>query len=314
MTHTYSCFGLRLNSPILLPELSEGSARLPGPDAVEITFAPIASDQPAPAEGMLVRRLPDGGAFLEQRNVGRFLVREGRQIVIDPAPGVSRRDLRLYLLGTVLGMLLHQRGVLPLHANAIVVDGQAVAFAGASGAGKSTLAAHFQRADFEVLCDDVCAVTFDGAMQPFAWPGSRNIKLWRDALDMFGQDSAQLSPVMDSMDKFQLPVVAEAEAPPKPLKLLYVIERGGLGAESGVERLSGKAAVHAVMTNIYRVETLAALGILERAFADASALVRNVGVYRATRAWGLDVFEAEVGKLERHIRAEAANLADGPVL
>ena len=88
-------------------------------------------------------------------------MRDGNQIVIDAAPDATDRNVRLFLLGSALGALLHQRGLLPLHANAIDLGGGAVAFSGHSGAGKSTIAAWFHDRGHRILADDVCVVGFD---------------------------------------------------------------------------------------------------------------------------------------------------------
>ena len=73
--------------------------------------------------------------------VARFLLRAGREILIDLAPSADDDEVRSYLLGVVFGALCHQRGITPLHASAIDVSDGCVAFVGASGAGKSTLIA-----------------------------------------------------------------------------------------------------------------------------------------------------------------------------
>ena len=73
--------------------------------------------------------------------VGACEVRDGREIAVDPAPGVDADLLSTYLLGPALGVLLHQRGGLVLHASAVTVGGGCVAFLADAGWGKSTLAA-----------------------------------------------------------------------------------------------------------------------------------------------------------------------------
>jgi ABC-type glutathione transport system ATPase component len=73
--------------------------------------------------------------------VGAFLVRGGREIMIDAVPGVDARTLRLSLLGPALALVLHQRGRFVLHASTVAVAGSAIAFLGEKGWGKSTIAA-----------------------------------------------------------------------------------------------------------------------------------------------------------------------------
>src|SRR6202011_5530874 len=142
----YAVFGMSIASEAPLPELPS-LGLTPAPD-VSICFETLPSP-PASAAGPL--HCVGEDTYLKAKDVGRFRIRRGREIAIDPLPGVSERDIRLFLLGPVLGLLCHQRGLLPLHASAIVADGRAVAFAGPSGIGKSTLAACFQDRGYEVL-------------------------------------------------------------------------------------------------------------------------------------------------------------------
>src|SRR4029079_11482739 len=81
--------------------------------------------------GAVPEALPDAAPFrfgiqtsgddvlLNVTGNARYLVRNGQEIVVDPVPGGSERNVRLFLLGSALGILCHQRGLLPLHANAV---------------------------------------------------------------------------------------------------------------------------------------------------------------------------------------------------
>jgi hypothetical protein len=168
----YSCFDFRLQSELPLGELALAEADDPRP-VVTVREEAIAEFLPGGRPAGHGLQVADGEVLLEVTGTARYLVRGGTEILVDRAPGAAERNVRLFLLGSALGILCHQRGLLPLHANAIVVDGGAYAFAGRSGQGKSTLAAHFQQAGYEVLCDDVCTVSFDADGRPFAWPACR---------------------------------------------------------------------------------------------------------------------------------------------
>lgn len=146
MTRLYSCFDFRLRSELDLGELIPAEAADDARETVEVRLGTLPELLPGARAAEYDLQVGDDAVLLTVANTPRYLVRGGREIVVDPLPGGSERNLRLFLLGSVLGILCHRRDLLPLHANAIVANGVAVAFAGPSGAGKSTLAAHFQRA------------------------------------------------------------------------------------------------------------------------------------------------------------------------
>jgi hypothetical protein len=190
---------------------------------------------------------------------------------------------------------------LPLHANAFEVDGQAIAFAGASGAGKSTLAAYFRNAGRRLLCDDVCAVSFDSAGKPLAWPGIPRIKLWGDALAAFGRAADGLERVYDGEDKFSLPFPPDPPLKAFPLRRIYLLGVAVPDSPPAIRPLAGAEAFNAVISNIYRWEFAAPLGRSQSHFTNVLSLLNSTEVFFAERNWGFDVFTAEAERLERHI-------------
>ena len=68
--------------------------------------------------------------YLILQEVGRFLLRAGREIQIDLAPSSNHDEVRAYLLGAVFGALCHQRGITPLHASVTDAADGCVAFVG----------------------------------------------------------------------------------------------------------------------------------------------------------------------------------------
>ena len=296
----YSCFDFRFSSEIPLGELTPAEAS-DQREIVSIRRGEAPETLPGAGAPQLGVQATADEALLSVPTVGRYWVQGGREVVVDPLPEASGRNVRLFLLGSALGILAYQRGLLPLHANAIVVDGAAYAFSGPSGAGKSTLAAHFAAAGYPVLCDDVCAVSFDADGVPHAWPGLPRLKLWEDAARSFGHDPEGLDRAIEGHEKFHVPIATLAPSERVPLRRLYTLARAEEEAQPGIVRLHGQDAMRAAMENTYRGEYLGALGRAKQQFGQAVALIRNARIYAVTRRWGYDVFDQEAVRLLTHI-------------
>jgi hypothetical protein len=295
---TYRLFGLNLRSQMdlagLAPKVEAGIAD------VEIAFGPV------PASDHIGYRATEDGTLLAVAKVGRYLIREGRQILIDPAPGASERNLRLFLLGSAIGALLHQRGLLPLHANAIDIGGRAVAFSGHSGAGKSTIAAWFHDRGHTILADDVCVIGFDEAGRALAYPGIPRLRLWREALEASGRDADSYSRSFDDTDKYDVPTLGEAGAEPVPLAAIYLLRKAEASdGEAEIERLKGIDAVETLVSNTYRGGYLSMIGRTSEHLSACVRVARAVPVFRAQRLWGFDRFDEQAGRLSEHALAQA---------
>lgn len=292
--HRYRLFGLSVLSEIPLPELVAD----PAAEAADVcvNLRPIAEHGETTA-GLYVH---GGDALLVIPKVGRFLIRGGREMVVEPAAGVSQRNLRLFMLGSAFAAILHQRSLLPLHANAVVVDGRGIGFMGHPGAGKSTLAAWFHDRGFDVLADDVCVVTPGPDGRPLAHPGIPRLRLWREALEAGGRDASVYERSFDNMDKYTVPTDLERVLPAVPLSHLYLLEKAE--GDPSVDRLEGSAAVEAMIANTYRGAYVRLMGLTRQHLLACAELARTVPVFRARRRWGYDAFDAEGAALEAHAR------------
>ncbi|MCP4753982.1 MAG: hypothetical protein GY866_24115 [Proteobacteria bacterium] len=109
-------------------------------DDVSIRLGTMPTDFDAVEEGVRCAVAP-GRMGLTVDNVAMYLVRDGREIVVESADGADGDSIRLFLLGAPLGALLQQRIVLSLHAGAVVIEDGVVVVAGISGIVKSTILA-----------------------------------------------------------------------------------------------------------------------------------------------------------------------------
>lgn len=290
-TFDYRLFGLQIRSELPLPELF--SAKAAGPPDVVIRRSALPEDGKPGLSG--------GGDSLSLTvpDVARYRIEHGRQILVDPQPGVPDRNVRLFLLGSAFGGLLHQRGMLPLHANAVEIEGKAVAFMGESGAGKSTLAAWFHDRGFRVIADDVCVVQFAADGRALAMPGIPRLRLWEDALSATGRtaEAFERSYFTDQEEKYDVPIPPESIATdPLEIAAIFRIERG---SSTRIEPLAGVAAADAVYAHTYRGSFVQTVGGAERLWQSAVKLVRAIPIYRLERLWDLHAmnedFAAAIG-------------------
>ena len=296
----YQLFGLTIRSEIPLPELipAEGGA-LPHVTILRGELPKMDEDWGVQADSE--------GILLNIPTVARYRISGGSEIMVDAKPDVPERNVRLFLLGSAFGALLHQRGLLPLHANAIEVDGRAVAFMGESGAGKSTLAAWFHDRGFRVIADDVCVVGFDDKAQPYATPGLPRLRLWAEALELMGRRSANYEHSYVStagrFEKFDVPIARDAATTWNvPLMAVYKLDKA---SESSITPLRPLEAIEFVFENTYRGSFLGPIGTHQQHWEAAVRLVNATPVYRAARRWDFARLSEDCDELLGHVEAIA---------
>ncbi|MDT8759751.1 hypothetical protein MZO42_13695 [Sphingomonas psychrotolerans] len=292
--YRYRLFGLRLRSTIALPEL----ASCVGDDPADVEIA-LGTAQHFPHGDPEALVATADGVVLAVANVARFRICKGQTILVEPTPTASERNVRLFLLGSAMGILLHQRRILPLHANAVDLDGGAVAFMGMSGAGKSTLAAAFHDRGRSILSDDVCAVIADGNGF-IAQPGIPRLRLWRDAVERSGRNLDDCERAFDALDKYTVGIGCDSRSAALPLRAIYLLSRHNDRAPE-ISPLSGLDAVEALVENTYRGRYVACFGDPQAHFATCLAISRTVPVFKLSRPWDTGVMGATIGRIEDHL-------------
>jgi hypothetical protein len=287
MSNSYTVFGLTLQSDIVLPELfSAGPGAMPD---VTVRYGAVDPDTLGEAARVGPQLWVSPERFiLEIPRVARFEVAQGTEIRVDPAPGVDAESVRLFLLGSAFGALLFQRGHLVLHGNAIKIDGRCMICVGASGAGKSTLAAAFARRGYPVLADDVVPVDANAA----ALPGLPRIKLWQDAAEWLGIETAGLRRIRPDMAKFNMPLAEDdrAVSAPAPIRWIYILGQDVTLEDVRIVPIHGMARFGPLRNNTYRVRYLQGMKLGPVHLERCGALAGQVHLARVTRP---DVAEPE---------------------
>ncbi|HEY0044373.1 MAG TPA: hypothetical protein VGB62_07460 [Allosphingosinicella sp.] len=294
--HSYDVFGLCVASELPLPELASAPPAAEPDVYIRLDKIPASEGDKAG-----ITMFPDG-ALLRIPDVGRYWMAGGRDMIVEPAGGASPRNVRLFLLGSAIAAIIHQRALLPIHANAVVIDGRAIGFMGHPGAGKSTLAAWFHDRGFRVLADDVCVVTFGPDGRANAHPGIPRLRLTRGALEASGRSAGDFEPAFDDREKYNVPTDAVTGRGSVPLDHFYLLEKADMREEAGIVRLAGADAVGALVANTYRGGYLKLMGATAPHLFACTRLARQVPVFAARRFWSLEAFDSEAGRLEAHAR------------
>ena len=283
----YRGYGLSLASQMDLPEYLPAAVTDDPDIRISLDAGGLEAWQASSGKQDEFFPAPRGGHLLYVPGVAAYHVTGGREIRVGAVPGADPGMVRLYLIGSAMGMALHQRGLLVLHGATVSRGRRARIIVGDSGAGKSTLAARLGRAGYAVLGDDTMALwnAPEGGTGKWLWQGSRVFKLWEDSITAMGAGTEGLTRLGNRHDKYYVPNPGPAADVGMELAEILVLEAGD-GAPR-IEPLEGIHALQAVAVNTYRPEYVALLGRQAEHFRQCGELARDVAVSRLIRPWGM---------------------------
>ncbi|MGC9293459.1 MAG: hypothetical protein ACP5EP_12200 [Acidobacteriaceae bacterium] len=286
----YWAYGLRIHADLECPELPFLPVEAGSPDVIIRLLPPAAGALESMENGHY--EVQPGAYRLAVPGVALYRVEEGCRIFITPLPDVPAEKIRLFLLGSTMGALLYQRGLLPLHGSAVETPWGAMIFVGAQGAGKSTLAAQFHRKGYRLLSDDVCAVT---ATPEGLWvlPALAQFRLCADAYERLGTPQGARFDV----DKFVVPM-GEGYCPhPAPLRAVHLLADHDSSLPE-FKVLRGFDRVQCLLENLYRPHYLKGQETQGDLMRLAGLIAQKATLVSVTRQRDPEAIDRLVGFLE----------------
>lgn len=281
-TYTYTTFGLIVESELPLPELEQVTDKEREVD-LTITKKDLSNVwseiNPLNSRGFIVE---GNQVMFEVPGLAVFSIEGGKTITFSTYGNDNDDKIRLYILGSCLGILLMQKRVLPLHGSAIAIEGKAYAFIGESGAGKSTLASSFVNKGYKLLSDDVVAISLMEENQPWVNPSYPQQKLWQESLNAFGLNSTDYQPLFDRTTKFSIPV--QADFYNKPLPLGGIFELVGADIESiELQTIEKLHRFQVMYEHTYRRSLIERMHMMDWHFKICAKCMNSVPIYRLSR-------------------------------
>jgi hypothetical protein len=284
----YQYWGFELNilSEIEFPELLPSEFEQAD---IVIRYGPIPgdADQPGGDEKLHERIISSAEYFLDIKNICKYYVSEGKELVVAPYDGVGGRVVRIYLLATVMAVVLLQRGSMPLHASGILKDDQLILFTGDSGAGKSTTLAYLVSKGYLIFTDDVCVLKTDPGndRQVLGVSSYPMLKLWDDAISKLDDDAYRNKTfrINNEQDKYGYFFYDTFIKESFPIKIIFIIKKNDGIDSVSVRKLSGIEAFQELEKQAYRKYLITDNELRALHFKTMSLLTQNCTVFEVCR-------------------------------
>ncbi|SDW26938.1 ATP-binding cassette domain-containing protein [Paenibacillus sp. PDC88] len=277
---TYTAFGLNIQSALPLPELTEAEVTATSNIDVIIHIGDLSL---LSHDWNLAQKnfQSKGNQFLFQiPEVGIFHVVEGTRVTVMPYALHDLSRVRLYLLGTCMGVVMLQRKILPLHGSAVVIDGEVYAFVGESGAGKSTLSAALVNRGYNLISDDVIAVSMSSC-NPVVYPAYPQQKLNAYSLDMLDMESTSFRIIQDEW-KYAVPRKQCFSQDEMTLAGVFELVASG-SAEVQLDSVGPFEGINLLQVHTYRLPLVKRLQLLEWHFKEVTQVANRTQLYRLHR-------------------------------
>lgn len=289
--------GWRLQSDMALPELNAwvGDPRR--------TVDLVLRRGPAPEISGVLVETPflqvgrDRSCRLAIPTFGAFLIRDGKEIVVDATTPSAETELPTFLYGTLLRIVALQRGLLALPAAAVDAGG-AIVLAGRSGSGKSAAAARFAQRGHRVLADDIAVIEIED--EPKVRVVAPSLKLWRDTVDMLGLSVPASPPTRRSQERYRLtiqPGEADGGGHSLPMRAIFLLCDEVREAEALLP-----AAAASDLLNRATAGPFAAVSDARTLTRSAQYLARHIPVIPVQRAMSFGELDAWLDALEERAR------------
>jgi len=278
----YCIYGLAVASELEFPELA--GTEPPGTEpVVYIGKTSINSHQHnVDLSKKFDWQITDKYFTLYIQDTGIFSVTDGREIAVEIAEKADMSRVRLFILGTCFGFLLHQRNILPIHGCAIATTAGCKVFAGSVGSGKSTLAAGFMKTGRKILADDVSAMSLSDTQRPYIHPSYPQLKVCPDSAAKLAISTEDLSPIDAKQTKFRLPVSSWFYSQPMPLSAIYFLTTHHESSYQ-VQQIYGAEKFQNLLTHTYRSILIKKVDLKNSHFDLCASLSNLVPMYRILR-------------------------------
>lgn len=242
----YKFFGLNISSEIYFPELTPNNSKIVT-NNVKIYFKKLNNFFLKYDKTENQFKVTDEGTFFLWD--GKPLIKvHDNEIVVNPSLDINPVLLREFLLGKAFAELRHQQGLLVLHASAVNVNNQVIAFLGTTGQGKSTTAFALNKKGYPIISDDILPVETKKTDLPIIYPGHPMLRIFPDDLLKLESEKIDSNIIKKENSLKHLIKTKKFLYKQLPLKKIYILQRG---ETFSIKNLTQQEALVQLIKNSY---------------------------------------------------------------
>lgn len=230
------------------------------------------------------------------KDIAMYFIKDPQTIIIEPSLEANMEQVKTYLLGVCMGLLLYMRKTLAIHGAAMSIYNQGVIFVGSSGAGKSTLTSALMKRGHEFLSDDISALTTNSSIK--VHPGYGGQRFCKDVVERLGYEEQDYEIISrHGKEKYIVPFKKEFSAEPKELKYIFFLKVTD-EAECKIREIKGIEKFDILINKIYGLKYMKRKGIHIEIIEQAIMVANKVPIYELARPRELNKIEERMDFIE----------------
>lgn len=226
-------------------------------------------------------------------------IRNKNEIIVNSNSHIDESFLRSLILGPALGIILHLQGRMVIHANAVNINGKAVAIMGHNGMGKSTTTMALVGRGYTLLADDILSIEFDHQGYPVVHPSRARIKLWPEVYPKYTEYIQKIDIIHPESPKRSCQLKRQSQSI-IPLKHIYILEESD---KLGLSRVNHSEALIELIRNSYCANIFQAQDEIDH-FRDYGKIVQRVHIKYLYRYNSLDELEKLAGLIVNDVQSQ----------
>ena len=281
MSYLYRVYGLNIESEIKIPELS----KLDNDNNIDakINYGIVSNEIKELIKMGYMGRYQKQDMWFNIPNLAIYHITNGNQVIIEPYENADNQLIKVYILGSVLGMVLLQNNMVAIHGGGIVINDKGYVFTGDKGAGKSTITTALRQRGYNFVADDVCSIK-QGEINKIH-PGFGYQKLCDDTMVKLGYNPDDYEPFRSDFNiKYIVPALDAFVNYEVPFEGVFELSVSENVENVEIKEITGIQKIQRLIKNIFRIEVINYSGGIEPTyFKKCADIAKGIKYYNIIR-------------------------------